>query len=154
VMVSFLHEDQFVVNTNLNKWLSPRHRMPPNLIDLAISIPGREGLVAFEGIKNLGVAAGVNSESVKNYHRQLIQDGTFDGDFASFFPNNRNDNISYCQAILVPLLNYDVPEATQMKIVLKYNDGLSQPRWHLNCFCIVQRLLECNERHTWEWKDL
>ena len=155
IFLHFLHEDAFLLNSTLHKPLSARHRFPPNLVELNVSLPGRENLVLSGGIENLGVSEGFNSSSLRSYHRQLVRDGIYDKDFESFAPNRSpNTTLSYDQAILVKLQDYEIAEGDLLRVTSRYNDTLSQPRWHLNLFCLVQRQLERSNKNIWQWKDL
>jgi hypothetical protein len=150
----WIHEDQFIENTVLRKHLSGRLRFPPNLTSVDLSIPGREGLLSAGGIQNLGINTGYNSASLRSYHRKLVQDNLYDKDFESFMPNQSPaPNLGYDQSLVVNLKDYDILDGTQMKVVMRYNDTLSQPRWHLQLFCLVQKQLECTKQNIWTWKD-
>jgi hypothetical protein len=154
IYLSWVHQDQFNLNETLNKYLSARSRFPPNLTQVDFSIPGKEGLLSADGIKNLGIDTGFNSPSLRAYHRKLFQDGVYDKDFDSFSPNRVGENISFDQAIVLSLKDHEIGEGTQLKVTMRYSDTLSQPRWHLNAFCVVQRQLECSTKKIWTWKDL
>jgi hypothetical protein len=155
VYITWLMEDQFVVNEGLHKWLSARYIFPPNMTGLHISMPGKENLVFFEGLANLGVKEGVHSEGLKSYHRQLLQWGAYDKEWSSFFPNRKGaGSLGYDSVIVLPLSQYEISEGQQLKITHIFNDQLSKPRWHLNCFCVVQKQLECTSNNVWTWKDL
>jgi len=154
VYVFWLFEDQFVLNTTANSYLSARFRFPPNMVEVQLSMPGKDGLLVADGMKNLGINTGWNSASLRGYHSRMVREGLYDKDFDSFSPNRRNNNLSYDQALVLNLKNYTIEEATQLHVIMKYNDGLSQARWYLKAFCVVQKLLSCDGKHQWEWKDL
>jgi hypothetical protein len=154
VYLFWIYQDQFILNVNLHSYLSARFRFPPNLVDCVLSLPGKDGLVMVDGMKSLGVNTAWNSASMRAYHSRLVKLGLYDKDFDSFSPNRKEENISYDQVLLFPLKDHNIEEATQLNVVMRYNDNLSQQRWYLNAFCIVQKILSCDSKHQWEWKDV
>jgi hypothetical protein len=149
-----MFEDAFVPNPTTHSYLSARFIFPPNLVHVSVSMPGREGLVMADGMVNLGVNLGWNSQSLRAYHSRLVREGLYDRDFDFFAPNRKANNRSYDQVLIVPLKNYDIPDASQLQVVMKYNDGLSQARWYLHAVCLVQKILSCDSQNKWEWKDV
>jgi hypothetical protein len=154
VYVFWLYEDQFVYNASTNSYLSARFRFPPNMVGVDLAMPGKDNLLVSGGVKNLGVATGWNSGSLRAYHSRLVREGLYDKDFESFSPNRKDGVLSYDQALLLNLKNYSIEENTQLHVTMKYSDNLSQARWYLHAFCLVQKLLTCDAKHQWEWKDL
>ena len=155
VFLSFLHEDQFIMNVGLHKFLSPRFRFAPNLINCQLSLPGRDGLLAAQGLTNLGVAACSNSSSLKSYHRGLVKAGVYEKLFSSYAPSHIGGiKWGYDQSLVIPLRDYDIEENSQLRVVCQYSDQLAQARWHIHLFCIVQRQLERTTGKKWSWKEL
>jgi hypothetical protein len=154
VYICWLYENQFVYNATTHSYLSARFRFPPNMVEASLSMPGKEGLLVSGGIKDLGINTGWNSASLRGYHGRLVREGLYDKDFDSFSPNRRHENLSYDQALVLNLKNYNIEEATQLHVTMKYGDGLSQVRWYMHAFCIVQKLLTCDAKHQWEWKEI
>jgi hypothetical protein len=152
--IFFLFEDQFILNVEQHSFLSARFRFPPNMTECYLSLPGRDGFIMAEGVRNLGIDTAWNSASMRAYHSRLVALGLYDKDFESFSPNRRAGNISYDQALVFSLKDHVIEEATQLNVIMRYNDALSQPRWYLNAFAIVQRVLTCDSKHHWEWQDV
>jgi hypothetical protein len=154
IFLTFLHEDQFILNAGLHKWLSPRFKFAPNLEHIQVSLPGREGLIAVQGLYNLGVAGCSTSPTLKAYHRHLVKSGIYENEYSSFCPSRFAQNKGYEQALVISLKDFEIEEGVQLKITCKYSDALAAIRWHMHLFCIVQRQLECSSSKQWTWKDL
>ena len=150
----FVYEDQVTHNTAVNSFLSPRLRFPPNLIDFKIDLPGRAGLLFAEGIKNMGVAAGYGSVSLRSYHADLLRRGLYDKPFEEFFPPWRDNNRGYDQAILVDLTYTDNKETDLLTCVLKYDSNYGAARWQLNTFFVVQQCVTCTGSKKWSFETV
>ena len=150
----FLYEDQVIYNQAQNSFLSARLRFPPNLIDFKIDLPGREGILFEEGIKNMGVKEGFASETLRIYHSDMVRKGHYDKPFDTFFPPRRPDALGYDQAILVDLSSAQTTSVTSMTLNMLYNNNYCPTRWQLNAFFIVQQCLTFSDKDKWKIQSI
>ena len=155
-VITFVHENQFVYNKTANSFLSARFTFPPNLIDLQLRMPGRDGMVSKDGFKNLSTDDCQNEISLYSLWYEMYAEGLIDVDFAAFCPNPGTTNLkSYCQFIPVDFLKYPrVQNGDQLTTIMKYTDTLSVERWYMQVFCLVQRVLvKHGTEIVWEWVE-
>jgi hypothetical protein len=151
----FLHETQTVPNAVQNINMSTRYRYLPGLSKVELSLVGKDGLIFQRGIDDLGVPAGRESLSLRAMHAEWLKKNIYTKPFDTFFPSSPADaNTGFDQLLVLDMTPYkkSVADISTLFVTLSYNT-MSQYRWNLRVFPVVQRLYEYSEKTRWTWKD-
>jgi hypothetical protein len=108
-----------------------------------------------EGIRDLGVKEGFQSDSLRSYYNWLVANGHYSKSFEEFFPPQRPNDIGYDQIVFLDMTKYNIKQEVNITVKVLYNNNMLPLKWDLNAFCIVQEKVTYQKAsNKWSYEDV
>ena len=152
VILTWMFDDQVVLNPTANKYLSPRMTFPKGCTKIEVSISGKHGMIVETGLVDpTDTAKRGESQSCVAYHSDLVHKKLYDRPFDYMFC--RANDSTHDGAVLLDLSPYDIPASTNLSVRTYFTNGAqTSPAKTSLCIQTVQQYrIQYQHGKRWTW---